>query len=314
MDDNPSWLMAEPLWVTAERQGVRTAVYHWVFSYGPWHGKAATVWVPFSRDVKDSERIDRIRDWIGSRDPDRPHLILSYLHGPDAAGHRGGPDSEEVLQIVRRTDRLLGRLLRALGRAGDRIALVVVSDHGMSGVSRVLRMDRLLTGEARRVHVVSSGATSNLYCPDDRACASAAAILAGIEGTTLFPRDRLPPSWHYLFPSRVGDLVAIAPAGSYFADGDPGALPASMGMHGYSPELSEMRGVFYAWGAGIRPGARRELVRALDVAPFICRLLGIDPPFPVDGRAPEDLLAVRNGRWDPHPPAGGSERQAAARP
>jgi predicted AlkP superfamily pyrophosphatase or phosphodiesterase len=301
MDDDASWLLAEPLWVTAERQGVRTAVYHWVFSYTPWRGTAASVRIPFSRNVTDSEKVDRIIGWIGSSSRDRPRLILSYLHGPDGAGHREGPDSEAVAERVRRTDRTLGRLLRALDEAPGRIALVVVSDHGMSGVSRVHRMDRLLTGEARRVRVTSSGATSNLYCPDERACAAAAAILGGIEGMELFPMGGLPASWRYLSPARVGDLVAIAPAGSYFADGELEGRPAAKGMHGYPPEVPEMRGIFYAWGAGIRRGARREVVHAVDVVPLICRLLGIDPPTGIDGRAPEDLLAEPTS---PAPPAG----------
>src|SRR5206468_12121013 len=108
--DDPAWLLAEPIWVTAERQGVRTAVYHWVFSYGPWHGVAATRMMPFSAETTDREKVDRIVEWLSLRDAERPRLILAYLHGPDHAGHAYGPESPAVMERVRQSDRLVGRL------------------------------------------------------------------------------------------------------------------------------------------------------------------------------------------------------------
>jgi predicted AlkP superfamily pyrophosphatase or phosphodiesterase len=291
MADDSSWLLAEPVWATAERQGRRAAVYHWVFSYTPWRGVAATTRLPFSRDVKDDEKASRISEWIGRRGPDRPRLILSYWHGPDAAGHRNGPEAPEVLRRVRQTDRLIGRLIETIARTGRRVALIVVSDHGMAGVTRTHRTDLILSGRAARARAFSTGATSNVYCPDEAACAAAAAALRGIAGVTIFPLQGLPHDLRYALPSRTGDLVVIAPRGSYFEDGPTGRTPA-LGMHGYRPEEPDMRGVFYAWGAGLRAGARLETIHAVDVAPLVCRLLGIDPPPGTDGRPPAEFLDV----------------------
>jgi len=304
-DDDASWLLAEPIWVTAERQGVRTAVFHWVFSYTPWQGVAATRRVPFSAETTDREKIERITRWLSLQGDDRPRLILSYLHGPDAAGHADGPESGAVLERVRQTDHLLGRLLRALERA-PRSALIVVSDHGMAGVSRVLRTRDLLgQGESRRVRAISTGAVCNVYCPDLRACGAAESALKGVPGMTVYRMESLPEGLRYRQPERTGDLVAIAPAGTYFADGHGKAKPAR-GMHGYPPEQSEMQGIFYAWGAGVRRGALRSQLRAVDVAPIVCRLLGMTCPEDIDGRVPEDLLesAVTPGlpRTDINPP------------
>src|SRR3989442_316415 len=149
-DDEASWLLAEPIWVTAERQGVRTAVYHWVFSYTPWRGVAATLRMPFSRETTDREKVDRIVEWLSLRDARRPRLILSYLHGPDSAGHLEWPEAPAVMERVRQTDYLMGRLLRALaGVPGS--TLVIVSDHGMAPASRVVRTAEFLRdGSPRR--------------------------------------------------------------------------------------------------------------------------------------------------------------------
>src|SRR5207245_8094707 len=114
-------------------------------------------------------------------------------------------------------------------------------------------------------------------------------------GLTVYRRDELPPDLHYRLAARSGDLVAIAPPGTYFADREPHRGPPPRGMHGYRPDDPEMRGIFYAWGAGIRKGSRPETVRMIDVDPLICRLLGIEPPAGIDGRVPEELLVMPAG-------------------
>jgi hypothetical protein len=81
---------------------------------------------------------------------------------------------------------------------------------------------------------------------------------------------------------RMSDLVLAAGDGYAFAadangpvvgDVPPGA---SNGNHGYLNTNPDMRPIFVAWGAGIKPGARVDGVRTVDVAPTIARLLGIE--------------------------------------
>jgi len=289
-EDDAGWLLAEPIWAAAERAGVRTAVFHWVFSYTPWRGTAASRRVPFDPRTPDRDKADSVRGWILERGADRPRLILTYWHGPDPAGHQHGPNTGPVLDRVRGTDRLIGRILEA---AADRpgTAVIVVSDHGMAPVDRVLRLDRILAGPAGRVRAVATGATANLYCPDETACAAAATALRAVPGATVHTAASLPPEWRYRSPRRTGDLVAVAPRGAYFAEG-PASRPAARGMHGYAPDSPDMGGVFFGWGSGFRRGARRETVRAVDVAPIVCRILEFRCPDGIDGEAPADLLEV----------------------
>jgi len=289
-ESDASWLLAEPIWVTAERQGVRTAVYEWVLSSTPWHGIEPALRVPYSPGTTDADAIEQVMRWLRMPASARPRLILAYLHGADAAGHEEGPDSAAVMESVRRTDRLVGRLVGTL-REAPGSALVVVSDHGMAAVSRPLSIRELLgTGDARRARAVSSATVCNVYCPDARACLAAESALRAVTGMTVYRRESLPEGLRYRQAARTGDLVAIAPRGAYFAEGPAGRTPAR-GMHGDPPEESEMQGIFYAWGAGVGRGARCDRLRAVDVAPFVCALLGISCPAGIDGRAPLDLLA-----------------------
>jgi predicted AlkP superfamily pyrophosphatase or phosphodiesterase len=298
MDDDPAWLLSEPLWITAERQGAPAAVYHWPFSHGPWRGSAAGRSHAFTKRTLDAEKAETLVGWLRLPERERPRLILSYWHGPDRAGHEEGPEGEGVLRRVRQTDALLGRVLREVSRPGRRMALVVVSDHGMAPVSREIRIDRLLAGTGGiRVH--ASGRTANVYCSETQGCRQAEGRLRELEGTSVWARADLPAALRCDRATRTGDLVAIAPAGAYFADG-PSDRPPARGMHGDRPEIPEMRGVFRAWGAGLRRGARREVLEAIDVAPLICFLLGIRPPDGIDGRLPADLVEEVRA---PRPPA-----------
>ena len=314
-EDDASWLRAEPLWVTAERQGVRSALYHWVCGSGAWNGTSASLSIPFAPGGTDSDAIERLIGWLDRTDADRPRLILSYLHGVDSAGHQEGPAAEAVDSRVRAVDRLIGRLMRSIRRLDHPTSLVVVSDHGMAVASRVHRLDRLLTGEARRVRSVSSGATSNLYCPDAAACAAASKALHRVAGLEVYPFDHLPDDLRYRVAGRTGDLVALAPPGTYFADGPRRGGPLR-GMHGYGPRERDMWGIFFAWGAGVRPGARRDRLHSTDVVPLICRLMGLQPPRYLDGRVPFDLLEG-DGVGVAHPASsrpGESEEPASVRP
>lgn len=79
--------------------------------------------------------------------------------------------------------------------------------------------------------------------------------------------------------------------------GDPAADAATVelstpnfyGAHGHDSELPEMAATFIASGPGVRSG-QIEMVRNIDVAPTIMRLLGVTPADTVDGRALNKVL------------------------
>ena len=54
--------------------------------------------------------------------------------------------------------------------------------------------------------------------------------------------------------------------------------------HGYDPGIVQMHGVFFAWGAGVKPGEIKRLDQ-VDVHPTVMTLLGLQPGRPVDGHA-----------------------------
>jgi arylsulfatase A-like enzyme len=60
------------------------------------------------------------------------------------------------------------------------------------------------------------------------------------------------------------------------------------GAHGYDPNISNMSAIFFAAGPDVGRGILRQ-IQTVDVAPTILKLLGVQAPITVDGKA----LAVR---------------------
>ena len=90
---DPQFYGGEPIWNTAERQGVRTASFYWVGSEVPLESGQPSIWKPFDKSVPFSDRADSVISWLKLPEDVRPHLIMWYMEEPDAIGHSATPDS-----------------------------------------------------------------------------------------------------------------------------------------------------------------------------------------------------------------------------
>ncbi len=286
------WIEAEPLWVAAERQGVRTGVFFWVGSETDWHGVGASLRVaPFDASVPESEKVDRILGWLDLPAAERPRLVLAWWHGVDRVAHRSGPDDPAVAAQLAAQDAELGRLLSGLDARGlwGELTLVVVSDHGMARAGHGLNARRALEDAGIAGRVVPGGGMAHVYLEEPGQVAAAVQALDALPGVAAFAREALPERLRARHP-RAGDVVAIAdpplgfPGGrglqaklATFFGGPPGA-------HGYDPQVAEMGAIFLALGRGAPTGGRLGTVHAIDVAPTVAALLGIAPPRDAEGR------------------------------
>jgi hypothetical protein len=60
--------------------------------------------------------------------------------------------------------------------------------------------------------------------------------------------------------------------------------------HGYPPDVTEMHGVFFAWGAGVAKSTEIQGLDMIDVHPTVMALLGLKPGQPMDGHAVKELV------------------------
>jgi predicted AlkP superfamily pyrophosphatase or phosphodiesterase len=250
-----SWLDAEPLWITAERQGVRAAVFFWVGSESDWNGSGATYRKsPFDSGVPESEKVAQILTWL---------------------------DLPDVVKQLGQQDRELGRLLEGLDRrkAWQTVTLIVTSDHGMAFADRDLDVLTPLKERGISARIFPGGGMAYLWLDDPRRRDEALAVLEALENVRSYASERLPTRLKGYHPRRSGDIIVITePPYRFRRSSLLDRVVGLSGMHGYTPDHSEMAAIFYAMGRGVPRDLCLETVRAIDVAPTVSRLLAIEPP------------------------------------
>lgn len=233
------------------------------------------------------------------------------------------PYLEAVAGIV---DEFIGEARRI---AGDRAVVAVASDHGMEGVARdffpnvVLRQAGLLAVDAKGK--IDLSRTKAFYSPNDgayvvinatdhkggivppsevsRVTEQVVQALRAVRDpktqarvvTGVFHADQADPKLGIGGPTG-GDLYLDLQSGMYFnaaADGDlrfKPRHPFMSGGHVFNPTRSTMHAVFYLAGPGVKKGVVLGPARSIDVAPTLCRLLGIRSPLQASGRVLKEAL------------------------
>jgi predicted AlkP superfamily pyrophosphatase or phosphodiesterase len=268
------WWGGEPIWVTAQRQGLRTATLFWPGSEAPIGNLRPDDWSPYDGTLTNAERVDRILAWLDRPDAERPRFITGYFEDTDDAGHQYGPESPELRDAVTKLDVALGRLIDGIDARGltDRVNLVVTSDHGMSetSVDRVIVIDDYLDDYLRAgsVEIIDLDPTIGL-APRGVGVDEVYRRLAGAHPhLRVYRKEDSPTRWRYRDHPRIPAIVGVADDGwrirrrPAIASASADAAPARTvgGAHGYDPEVRNMHGLFVAAG----PSFRRDVV----VPPF----------------------------------------------
>ena len=113
-------------------------------------------------------------------------------------------------------------------------------------------------------------------------------FLADVPGSAFYPREDIPAEFRMKRASRIGHWVAVVPPPYSFSKPSGMQSAAALigkefGMHGYQPSLPDMGGIFLAMGPGVPEGFTVDVVRQIDVAASIAKLIGIEPPLDSEG-------------------------------
>jgi len=277
------WDQAEPLWVTAEKQGVRTATMFWPGSDAPIHGVQPHDWRLFDKTVPSVARTEQVLKWLDRPAAERPRFVTLYFNAVDSAGHLYGPESDQVDQALAETDAAVGLLLRGLSARGllDTTDLVVVADHGMAATSqeRVIYLGELMP--AADFHAVSQGAESGIRPTPGHEEEVAKALLAPHQHMTCWRKADIPARLHFGKNPRVPPFYCLAQDG-WLVEAAHTAYPTPKGEHGYDPADPKMAALFIAHGPAFRHGVTLKSFDNVDVYPLLAALVGVKPR-PNDG-------------------------------
>ncbi|WP_426026196.1 ectonucleotide pyrophosphatase/phosphodiesterase [Brevundimonas sp. TSRC1-1] len=285
------WDQAEPIWVSAEKAGVRTGTMFWPGSEVEIHGVRPSRWEPFDQSMSGDARVDRILSWLDLPADQRPRFETLYFDIVDSAGHRHGPDAAETRAAVASVDASIGRLVEGLKARGlyDRTLLVLVSDHGMAATSpdRVVWIDDIIDPAALQIGY--GGAVLTADPAPGREAEVQQKLVGRHPHMECWNKADVPARLVYGSNPRVARIVCLVETGWLTATRDrPVTRPG--GAHGYDNQVPEMQALFIAHGPGVIPGRRLTDLDSVDVQPFLARMLGVTAPQG-DGRA-EDTLPV----------------------
>jgi predicted AlkP superfamily pyrophosphatase or phosphodiesterase len=272
-------IQREPLWVAATRSGVRTAVFQWVGATGPWEGVSPWRMEVFRLGRPDAEALafseSALREGAG--------LVMTYLSGTDEEGHLNGPHSAEVGTKLKVMDDQLAPWLRRLQTQHPGLRVILAADHGMASMHRRVHLPSVLDGIG--CELITHGGSAYVYLkhPEDAAKALDRLRRAGLQAWT---RDLVPEKYHLAGGPRVGDLVVLAPEGTWLSRArssreDADEHHGRQGAHAYASDTPNMHTWLIVLGAGKGPlGA----VPLWDLAPTVASWLDIRWAQAPDGK------------------------------
>ena len=272
---DPQYYKGEPLWLTAQRQGKKAAVFYWPGSDVPVQGKYPNVWHHYEEKphMTFAQRTDSIMAYLTKADA--PDLIMAYFEEPDAHGHSDGPQSRQVKHAVEQMDSILGSIWNRIEKAGKQndVNLVVVSDHGMTWFtpSRQIRPSQYLKKEW--YDLLDGSLPTNVYAPKAWQQDSIVNALKDVAHLRVWKKSEIPVYLHYQDDANIGDVLVVPDEGFYFTDDSC----YNGGVHGYDPAYSDMHALFRAWGKGIKANVNLGQFSNTAIYPFVCQLLGIKP-------------------------------------
>lgn len=283
------WYLAEPIWVTAEKQGLKTAAFYFVGTEADINGVRPSFWRRFDPDVPAEARVEQVLEWLKLPAGERPRFVTLYFEHVDQYTHWYGIGSAESQQAISHIDALIGRLLDGIGETdvSGNTHVLLVSDHGqyaLDKASPTLVLDTLV--DLGDFEAVDSGAFVNLWmrAPErDRLEAVRDTINRHWICGKAMLREELPSAWNVSDSLRFPDIVVQANGGCSVISTQDKQQKATPGDHGWPPEVKEMRGIFLAIGPRIRPGASAGHIHVTDIYPLMLELLQLDPPAPYDG-------------------------------
>jgi predicted AlkP superfamily pyrophosphatase or phosphodiesterase len=276
--ENPSFYGGEPVWVTAEKQGARSASFFWVGSEAPVGGIHPSYWKKYDGTVTFEARIDTVIKWLGYPSEKRPELVTLYFDEPDATSHDFGPVSPETGKVVARLDSLVGVLRAKLASLPDakKINLIILSDHGMAPVTsqRYINIKDLVPN--RMIASISGSNPVFLINPAAGKGDSILFLINKSKGVKAWKKSDVPEKWHYGTNPRIPDIVVVADS-SWSIGTRPDGTSIKGGTHGYDNFNPDLFSIFYAAGPSFKKNYKFPELNNVDVYNLVCRILDLTP-------------------------------------
>ncbi|KAE8351378.1 alkaline-phosphatase-like protein [Aspergillus coremiiformis] len=299
----PKWWNAEPLWMTAENRGIKTAIHMWPGSEAHIGGVEPTFLDKYNGSEALPRKVNRILEYLdmpGLEDETeiaskRPQFIAAYVPNVDAHGHKYGPNSTEIRGTISKVDDMLASLLSGLQDRNltEIVNIVIVSDHGMAttATERLVQLDDLI--DLSLVDRIDGWPLRGLRPkrPEDLETLQHQLESVAVNyshAIEIYTRETMPERYHFSKNDRIAPLWVIPKTGWAVVERPGFDVQSALekeetyhprGIHGYDHEHPLMRAIFIARGPSFphQPNSRLEVFQNVNVYNIICDTLGLDP-------------------------------------
>ncbi|NIR47716.1 alkaline phosphatase family protein, partial [candidate division KSB1 bacterium] len=275
----------EPIWVTAEKQGLITASYFWPGSQAKIKGIQPTYWYPYDGDVPNEERVQQVLKWLDLSRDKRPAFIMTYFSILDDVGHEYGPNSSEVIAAIQYVDSVIGILLDGLHKRDilNRVNVIVVSDHGMAEISpeRVIYLDDYIDMED--VQIVDWNPVAAINPEAGKEEEVYRKLKDAHPHMGVYRKREIPERFHYRDHPHIPKILAIADEG-WSITSHEGVRPHYIrgGNHGFDNRARSMGALFIAHGPAFKSGLLVDSFRNIHLYEPMAEILNVQPA-PNDG-------------------------------
>jgi predicted AlkP superfamily pyrophosphatase or phosphodiesterase len=280
--EDTRWWGGEPIWVTAEKQGVKAAAMFWPGSEAEIAGVRPSYWQRYDETFTFEARVEQVLSWLDLPPAERPHMITLYFEYPNDVSHQYGPQAPETHAAVREVDERVGDLLAGLAARGlaSQVDLIVVSDHGMAAVGpeRVVVIDDYV--EFEEGELFEQGAYVQIFPGPGRLETLHAALAGAHPELAIYRREEIPERFHLRGSPRVAPLIGIPSVGWEVVTRElreryQGRM--LKGDHGQDPQHPDLHGIFIAAGPSFKSGVVIERFQNVEIYNLMARVLGLTP-------------------------------------
>ena len=272
---NPYYFGGEPIWVTAKKQGVKSASIYWVGSDVAIQGLYPDYYLRWDNEPRLTypQRVEEALRIAKLPESERPSLLMVYFNEPDWTTHHYGPVAEESEAMIEQLDSLMGILYRGLKELDYGVNLIVTSDHGMTDISddRFISIEQSVNPDWVE-RIVSTNPTS-IFCKEG--CRdSLFNQLSKVKHISVWRKEEVPAHLNYGTSNHLGDLIVAPDLGWQFATTPRGLN----GAHGYDINEPDMQIIFRACGPDFKRGyTLPHTFSNVDLYSILAELLKIEP-------------------------------------
>ncbi|XP_066434610.1 ectonucleotide pyrophosphatase/phosphodiesterase family member 2 isoform X6 [Eleutherodactylus coqui] len=269
---NHRWWGGQPLWITADKQGVKAATFFWPVV------------------ITQQRRVMTVLQWLHLPDSERPYVYAIYLEQPDQAGHRYGPFGSELNNHLKELDGVVGMLMDGLKQMKLHrcINIIFVGDHGMEEAS--CEKTEFLTSYLSNVddYHFLPGSLGRMRPKSNTVKHDAKAVVANLTCKSKdqhfkpYLKQHLPKRLHYANNRRIEDIHLLVDRTWHVAKKQmdvykKGGKCSFQGDHGYDNKIISMQTVFVGHGPSFKFKNKVPPFENIELYNVMCDLLGLKP-------------------------------------